>query len=87
MRPTCNPLHSRYAIGYAERSGPKADIGWLSALADATHQPYTANNTGGPTLKVMKSAADRKEARCRASSWTEKNVPTILWQLETLLQG
>ena len=43
---------SRYAIGYAERSGPKANIGWLSSLANATDQPYQANNTGGPTLKV-----------------------------------
>ncbi len=43
---------SRYAIGYAERSGPKANIGWLSSLANATDQPYAANNTGGPTLKV-----------------------------------
>ena len=47
----------RYAIGYAERSGPKANIGWLSSLANATDQPYQANNTGGPTLKVKKFAA------------------------------
>ena len=48
----------RYAIGYAERSGPKANIGWLSSLANATDQPYQANNTGGPTLKVKKSKAN-----------------------------
>ena len=42
----------RYAIGYAERSGPKAHIGWLSSLANATDQPYGANNTGGPSIKV-----------------------------------
>ena len=47
----------RYAIGYAERSGPKANIGWLSSLANATDQPYQANNTGGPTLKVKTFAA------------------------------
>ena len=46
----------RYAIGYAERSGPKAHIGWLASLANATDQPYTANNTGGPTIKVKKSS-------------------------------
>ena len=41
-----------YAIGYAERSGPKAHIGWLASLANATDQPYMANNTGGPSIKV-----------------------------------
>ena len=41
-----------YAIGFAERSGPKAHIGWLAGLANATDQPYTANNTGGPSIKV-----------------------------------
>ena len=40
-----------YAIGYAERSGPKAHIGWLASLANATDQPYMANNTGGPSIK------------------------------------
>eukprot|EP00090_Calanus_glacialis_P047482 TRINITY_DN9891_c0_g1_i1.p1 TRINITY_DN9891_c0_g1~~TRINITY_DN9891_c0_g1_i1.p1 ORF type:complete len:903 (-),score=179.29 TRINITY_DN9891_c0_g1_i1:210-2918(-) len=40
-----------YAIGFAERSGPKAHIGWLAGLANATDQPYTANNTGGPSIK------------------------------------
>ena len=44
--------HHRYAIGFAERSGPKAHIGWLAGLANATDQPYTANNTGGPSIKV-----------------------------------
>lgn len=44
----------RYAIGFAERSGPKAHIGWLASLANATDQPYLANNTGGPTIKVKK---------------------------------
>ena len=62
-----------YAIGFAERSGPKvsfiicesftfifcnilifqAHIGWLAGLANATDQPYTANNTGGPSIKVI----------------------------------
>ena len=42
----------RYAIGFAERSGPHAHIGWLSSLANATHQPYNLNNTGGPSIKV-----------------------------------
>jgi len=40
-----------YAIGFAERSGPKAHIGWLAGLANATDQPYTGNNTGGPSIK------------------------------------
>ena len=47
-----NSTFFRYAIGYAERSGPKAHIGWLASLANATDQPYTANNTGGPSIKV-----------------------------------
>ncbi|TRY79578.1 hypothetical protein TCAL_11195 [Tigriopus californicus] len=41
-----------YAIGYAERSGPGRHIGWLASLANATDQPYTANNTGGPSIKA-----------------------------------
>ena len=41
-----------YAIGFAERSGPKAHIGWLASLANATDQPYSLNNTGGPSIKV-----------------------------------
>ena len=45
----------RYAIGYAERSGPHAHIGWLSSLANATDQPYNLNNTGGPSIKVKTS--------------------------------
>lgn len=40
-----------YAIGHAERSGPNAHIGWLAHLANATDQPYNANNTGGPSIK------------------------------------
>ena len=46
------------AIGFAERSGPKAHIGWLVGLANATDQPYTANNTGGPSIKVSNDDAD-----------------------------
>jgi hypothetical protein len=42
----------RYAIGHAERSGDNRDIGWLASLADATNQPYKANDTGGPSIKV-----------------------------------
>ena len=30
----------------------QAHIGWLAGLANATDQPYTANNTGGPSIKV-----------------------------------
>ena len=47
-----------YAIGFAERSGPKAHIGWLASLANATDQPYMANNTGGPSIKVRLAVAD-----------------------------
>ena len=46
---------SRYAIGDAERGkGPEPpSYGWLDALADQIHMPYTANGTaGGPTIKV-----------------------------------
>ena len=49
----------RYAIGYAERSGPHAHIGWLSSLATATDQPYNipynSSNPGGPSIKVNSS--------------------------------
>ncbi len=30
----------------------RAKIGWLDHLANATHQFYYANNTGGPGIKV-----------------------------------
>ena len=40
-----------YAIGFTERSDSKAHIGWLTGLVNATDQPYTANNTGGPSIK------------------------------------
>ena len=50
---------TRYAIGYAERSGPTAHIGWLASLANATDQPYTANNTGGPSIKVSTRSRPR----------------------------
>ena len=33
----------------------QAHIGWLAGLANATDQPYTANNTGGPSIKVRQS--------------------------------
>lgn len=44
---------NRFAIGNAERPLLRAKIGWLDHLANATHQFYTANNTGGPGIKVM----------------------------------
>lgn len=43
----------RFAIGNAERPLLRAKIGWLDHLANATHQFYTANNTGGPGIKVL----------------------------------
>ena len=43
---------NRFAIGNAERPLLRAKIGWLDHLANATHQFYTANNTGGPGIKV-----------------------------------
>lgn len=43
---------SRYAIGYAERTGPRGNIGWLSSLANATNQPYLPGGKGGPSIKV-----------------------------------
>lgn len=42
----------RYAIGNAERPGLLHKIGWLDHLANATHQYYYSNSTGGPTLRV-----------------------------------
>ncbi|CAG9800325.1 unnamed protein product [Chironomus riparius] len=41
-----------YAIGNAERPMMEPKYGWLDALAEATHQPYYPNNTGGgPSIK------------------------------------
>ncbi|KAJ8913661.1 hypothetical protein NQ315_007378 [Exocentrus adspersus] len=40
-----------YAIGNAERPMLPAKIGWLDILANDTQQYYTANNTGGPSIK------------------------------------
>nr|XP_027209484.1 potassium voltage-gated channel subfamily H member 6-like [Penaeus vannamei] len=40
-----------YAIGNAERPGLLHKIGWLDHLANATHQYYYSNSTGGPTLR------------------------------------
>ena len=45
-------LFYRFAIGNAERPMLRVKIGWLDHLANATHQFYTANNTGGPGIKV-----------------------------------
>lgn len=43
----------RYAIGNAERGeGTEPKYGWLDALAEQTHQPYNANHTGGPSIRV-----------------------------------
>ncbi|XP_037803688.1 potassium voltage-gated channel subfamily H member 6-like isoform X2 [Penaeus monodon] len=41
-----------YAIGNAERPGLLHKIGWLDHLANATHQYYYSNSTGGPTLRA-----------------------------------
>ncbi|XP_068205685.1 potassium voltage-gated channel unc-103 isoform X8 [Palaemon carinicauda] len=41
-----------YAIGNAERPGLPHKIGWLDHLANATHQYYYSNNTGGPSLRA-----------------------------------
>ncbi|XP_076044307.1 uncharacterized protein LOC143027138 [Oratosquilla oratoria] len=41
-----------YAIGNAERPGLEHKIGWLDHLANATHQFYHSNNTGGPSLRA-----------------------------------
>ncbi|XP_012270109.1 potassium voltage-gated channel subfamily H member 2 isoform X2 [Orussus abietinus] len=40
-----------YAIGNAERPSLKSKVGWLDILANDTHQFYTHNNTGGPSIK------------------------------------
>lgn len=44
----------RYAIGNAERLNDLSTpyYGWLDALAEQTHQPYHANGTAGPTIRV-----------------------------------
>lgn len=44
----------RYAIGNVERPILKHRIGWLDSLANDIHEPYHANNTGGPSIKVRK---------------------------------
>ncbi|XP_048513727.1 potassium voltage-gated channel subfamily H member 2 isoform X3 [Athalia rosae] len=40
-----------YAIGNGERSSLESKVGWLDILANDTHQFYTVNDTGGPTIK------------------------------------
>ncbi|XP_043498071.1 potassium voltage-gated channel subfamily H member 2 isoform X8 [Polistes fuscatus] len=40
-----------YAIGNAERPTLKSKVGWLDILANDTHQFYSYNNTGGPSIK------------------------------------
>ncbi|XP_053988414.1 potassium voltage-gated channel subfamily H member 2 isoform X2 [Hylaeus volcanicus] len=40
-----------YAIGNAERPTLKSKVGWLDILANDTHQFYSHNNTGGPSMK------------------------------------
>lgn len=50
-----NQIHSlRYAIGNVERPTLKHKIGWLDSLANDINEPYYANNTGGPSIKVSK---------------------------------
>ncbi|KAL5289568.1 KCNH7 family protein [Megaselia abdita] len=41
-----------YAIGNVERPILKHKIGWLDSLANDIHEPYYANNTGGPSIKA-----------------------------------
>ncbi|KAF2363752.1 Ion transport domain [Trinorchestia longiramus] len=41
-----------YAIGSAERPRLEHKIGWLDHLANATNQPYTSDNKGGPSLRA-----------------------------------
>lgn len=41
-----------YAIGNAERPNVNGlQIGWLDSLASEIKQPYSANSTGGPSIK------------------------------------
>ncbi|XP_015602633.1 potassium voltage-gated channel subfamily H member 2 isoform X4 [Cephus cinctus] len=40
-----------YAIGNAERPNLESKVGWLDILANDTHQFYSHNNTGGPSIK------------------------------------
>ncbi|KAK7066112.1 Potassium voltage-gated channel subfamily H member 7, partial [Halocaridina rubra] len=46
-----------YAIGNAERPSLPHKISWLDHLANATHQYYHANNTGGPSLRMLSISA------------------------------
>lgn len=41
-----------YAIGNAERRHVDSKVGWLDILANDTHQFYSHNNTGGPSIRV-----------------------------------
>jgi potassium voltage-gated channel Eag-related subfamily H member 2 len=41
-----------YAIGNAERRHVDSKVGWLDILANDTHQYYSTNNTGGPSIRV-----------------------------------
>ncbi|VVC40672.1 Hypothetical protein CINCED_3A013021 [Cinara cedri] len=40
-----------YAIGNAERRHVDSKVGWLDILANDTHQFYSHNNTGGPSIR------------------------------------
>ncbi|XP_050535811.1 potassium voltage-gated channel subfamily H member 2 isoform X3 [Daktulosphaira vitifoliae] len=40
-----------YAIGNAERPHLASKVGWLDILANDTHQFYSHNNTGGPSIR------------------------------------
>ena len=43
-------------------------IGWLAHLANASDQPYNRNNTGGPSIKVIKKANDTKKVLLNLNS-------------------
>ena len=44
----------------------QAHIGWLAGLANATDQPYTANNTGGPSIKVSSDLSEKLKLQLEA---------------------
>jgi len=46
-----------YAIGNAERRHVDSKVGWLDILANDTHQFYSHNNTGGPSIRVSTTAS------------------------------
>lgn len=68
--------YCRYAIGNAERPMLKSKIGWLDILANDTHEYYTSNNTGGPSIKVsiqQKHTGKHFKHYIHASRWRPIN--------------